>query len=59
MGSNSGSGESGSDAGFANTQKSKLSKKNQALVDSSFKDRGAVKIDQGKKVHHSNCIAIF
>jgi hypothetical protein len=49
MGSNSGSGgASGSDAGFANTQKSKLSKKNQALVDSSFKDRGAVKIDQKK-----------
>jgi len=49
MGSNSGSGGAGgSDAGFANTQKSKLSKKNQALVDSSFKDRGAVKIDQKK-----------
>jgi hypothetical protein len=43
MGSNS-----GSDAGFANTQKSKLSKKNQDLVDASFKDRGAVKIDQKK-----------
>ena len=50
MGSNSGSGGAGgSDAGFANTQKSKLSKKNQALVDSSFKDRGAVKISQGIK----------
>tara|TARA_Y100000004_G_scaffold151686_1_gene174494 strand:- start:45 stop:659 length:615 start_codon:yes stop_codon:yes gene_type:complete len=49
MGSNSGSGgASGSDAGFANTQKSKLSKKNQDLVDASFKDRGAVKIDQNK-----------
>ena len=47
MGSNSGSGESGSDAGFANTTKSKLSKKNQKLVDT-FKDRGAVKIDQKK-----------
>ena len=46
MGSNSGSGESGSDAGFANTTKSKLSKKNQKLVDTSFDQRGKVKIDQ-------------
>ena len=37
-------GASGSDAGFANTQKSKLTKKNQELVDTSFKDRGALKI---------------
>ena len=45
MGSNSGSGGAGgSDAGFANTQKSKLTKKNQELVDTSFKDRGALKI---------------
>ena len=44
MGSNSGSGESGSDAGFANTTKSKLSKKNQALVDAKFQDRGKLKI---------------
>ena len=48
MGSNSGSGESGSDAGFANTTKSKLSKKNQKLVDTSFDQRGKVKIDQKK-----------
>ena len=46
MGSNSGSGESGSDAGFANTTKSKLSKKNQDLVDAKFDQRGKVKIDQ-------------
>ena len=46
MRSNSGSGESGSDAGFANTQKSKLSKKNQALVDAKFDQRGKVKMDQ-------------
>ena len=37
-------GASGSDAGFENTQKSKLTKKNQELVDTSFKDRGALKI---------------
>ena len=52
MGSNSasgGGGASGSDAGFANTQKSKLTKKNQTLVDTSFKDRGAEKIKQGVK----------
>ena len=56
MGSNSASGggsggNTGADAGFFVSQdkkKSKLSKKNQALVDSSFKDRGAVKIDQKK-----------
>ena len=45
-GASSDSGASGSDAGFENTQKSKLTKKNQALVDASFKDRGAVKMDQ-------------
>jgi hypothetical protein len=42
-------GNTGPDAGFFISQekkKSKLSKKNQALVDASFKDRGAVKIDQ-------------
>ena len=41
-------GNTGADAGFFVSQdkkKSKLSKKNQALVDASFKDRGAVKID--------------
>ena len=50
MGSNSasGGGASGSDAGFENNKKSKLTKKNQKLVDTSFKDRGAVKIDQKK-----------
>ena len=44
-------GNTGADAGFFISQekkKSKLSKKNQALVDASFKDRGAVKIDQKK-----------
>ena len=44
-------GNTGADAGFFVSQdkkKSKLSKKNQALVDASFKDRGAVKIDQKK-----------
>jgi hypothetical protein len=40
----SGARNGGSDAGFANTQKSKLTKKNQELVDTSFKDRGALKI---------------
>ena len=45
-GASSDSGASGSDAGFENTQKSKLTKKNQALVDAYFKDRGAVKMDQ-------------
>ncbi len=42
-------GESGSDAGFANTKKSKLTKKNQELVDTSFKDRGALKIKRTAK----------
>ena len=45
-------GNTGADAGFFVSQdkkKSKLSKKNQALVDASFKDRGAVKIKQGVK----------
>ena len=45
-------GNTGADAGFFISQekkKSKLSKKNQALVDASFKDRGAVKIDQAVK----------
>ena len=45
-------GNTGVDAGFFISQekkKSKLSKKNQALVDASFKDRGAVKIDQAVK----------
>ena len=45
-------GNTGPDAGFFISQekkKSKLSKKNQALVDASFKDRGAVKIDQAVK----------
>jgi len=37
-------GYNGPDAGFANTTPSKLSKKNQELVDSSFEDRGATKI---------------
>ena len=45
-GASSDSGASGSDAAFENTQKSKLTKKNQALVDASFKDRGGVKMDQ-------------
>tara|TARA_B100002019_G_scaffold238248_1_gene213294 strand:- start:2919 stop:3560 length:642 start_codon:yes stop_codon:yes gene_type:complete len=53
MGSNSasggGGGASGSDAGFANTQKSKLTKKNQELVDTSFRDRGALKIKRTVK----------
>ena len=46
MGARGDSGAQGSDAGFENTQKSKLSKKNQKLVDSSFRDRGAEKIKQ-------------
>ena len=50
MGSRGDSGASGSDAGFQNTQKSKLSKKNQDLVDASFRDRGGVKIDQAKPI---------
>ena len=41
-------GASGSDAGFENTTKSKLSKKNQELVDTSFDKRGGVKLDQTK-----------
>ena len=49
MGSRGDSGASGSDAGFENTQKSKLSKKNQDLVDANFRDRGGVKIDQAVK----------
>lgn len=46
MGARGDSGAQGSDAGFENTQKSKLSKKNQKIVDTSFKDRGAEKIKQ-------------
>ena len=45
-------GNTGADAGFFISQdkkKSKLSKKNQDLVDASFKDRGGVKIDQAVK----------
>ena len=42
-------GGNGSDAGFSNTPTpSKLSKKNQELVDSSFRDRGATKIKNSK-----------
>ncbi len=48
MGGPSSSGAGGSDAGFENTTKSKLSKKNQNLVDASFDQRGKVKIDQAK-----------
>tara|TARA_X000001382_G_scaffold40315_1_gene27018 strand:- start:42 stop:653 length:612 start_codon:yes stop_codon:yes gene_type:complete len=48
MGGPSSGGASGSDAGFENTQKSKLSKKNQKLVDTNFDKRGAEKIDQLK-----------
>ena len=48
MGSRGDSGASGSDAGFENKTKSKLSKKNQALVDADFNQRGKVKIDQQK-----------
>ena len=45
--SNAGAG--GSDAGFSDAPTpSKLSKKNQELVDSSFKDRGAIKIKNQK-----------
>ena len=51
MGSNSasGGGNTGPDEGFFISQdkkKSKLSKKNQDLVDASFDERGGVKIDQ-------------
>ena len=46
MGSRGDSGASGSDAGFENTQKSKLSKKNQKLVDTSFDERGKLKIEE-------------
>ena len=49
MGARGDSGAQGSDAGFENTQKSKLSKKNQKLVDADFDDRGKVKIDQAVK----------
>ena len=45
-------GNTGPDAGFfipEDKKKSKLSKKNQDLVDASFKDRGGVKIDQAVK----------
>ena len=48
MGSRGDSGAGGSDAGFENTTKSKLSKKNQKLVDTDFDKRGAEKIDQTK-----------
>ena len=50
MGSRGDSGASGSDAGFENNQKSKLSKKNQDLVDANFRDRGGVKIDQSNPI---------
>ena len=49
MGSRGDSGAGGSDAGFENTQKSKLSKKNQKKVESKFRDRGADKIKEGVK----------
>ena len=45
-------GNTGADAGFFVSQdkkKSKLSKKNQDIVDAKFEDRGAVKISQGVK----------
>lgn len=48
----SGGDNTGADQGFFVAQekkKSKLSKKNQDLVDASFKDRGGVKIDQAVK----------
>ena len=45
MGSRGDSGASGSDAGFENTTKSKLSKKNQKLVDTDFDQRGKLKIE--------------
>jgi len=48
MGGAKDSGATGSDAGFENTQKSKLSKKNQKLVDTSFDERGKVKLDNTK-----------
>ena len=57
MGSRGDSGASGSDAGFENNQKSKLSKKNQDIVDASFDKRGGVKIDQAKILPPS--VAIF
>ena len=45
----SASNDGGSDAGFSDAPTpSKLSKKNQELVDSSFKDRGAIKIKNQK-----------
>ena len=44
MGTTSDKGAQGSDAGFENTEKSKLSKKNQKLVDTSFDERGKVKL---------------
>ena len=51
MGSRGDSGASGSDAGFENTQKSKLSKKNQKKVDTAFNERGKLNIeDQMGKV---------
>ena len=46
MGSRGDSGASGSDAGFENTQKSKLSKRNQKKVDTAFNERGKLKIDE-------------
>ena len=49
MGARGDSGASGSDAGFENTTKSKLTKKNQKLVDTDFDERGKVKIDQAVK----------
>ena len=45
MGSRGDSGASGSDAGFENTTKSKLTKKNQKLVDTDFDERGKVKME--------------
>jgi hypothetical protein len=50
MGTTNDSGAQGSDAGFENTEKSKLSKKNQKFVDSPFDERGKLKLkDQLKK----------
>ena len=47
MSSRGDSGASGSDAGFENNQRSRLSKKNQKKVETAFRDRGAAKIKEG------------
>ena len=52
-------GASGSDAGFENTKKSKLTKKNQELVDTSFKDRGALKIKRTAEKFPTPTLAIL